>query len=133
MLWLENMNQHELFTQPARLFSHLDESPERDIQAAILHYLAKCSKVAWCHRMNVGRVKKSNPNGTARWITFGFRGMPDIMGQLTDGRFLAVEVKAQGGRVSSEQAAFIQTVEAAHGVGVVAYSVDDVIRVLNAK
>lgn len=125
-----NMEQQQLFKPQARLFSNLDDSPERDIQGAILRYLEKCSKVAWCHRMSVGRAKLSNPNGSARWVNFGFVGCPDIMGQLTDGRFLAVEVKSKRGKPSKEQADFIQTVQAAHGVGVVAYSVDDVIQAL---
>lgn len=124
------MKQKELLTPPAKLFSHLNHAPERDIQAAILQYLAKCHKVAWAHRMNVGVFKQRNKDGSERWIRFGFRGMSDIMGQLTDGRLLAIEVKKQGGKVSAEQAAFIQAVEAANGVGIVAYSVDDVIEAL---
>lgn len=128
------MEQKELFTQPVKpkLFNHLSDSPERDIQGAILRYLERCSKVAWCHRMSVGRAKLSNPGGGTRWVNFGFVGCPDIIGQLTDGRFLAVEVKAKRGRPSSEQAAFIQTVQAANGVGVVAWSVDDVIQAITA-
>lgn len=121
------MKQQELLTTHAKLFSQLNDAPERDIQAAILQYLAKCHKVAWAHRMNVGAVKQHNKDGSARWIKFGFRGMPDIMGQLTDGRLLAIEVKKKGGKVSPEQAVFIQAVEAANGVGLIAYSVDDVI------
>ena len=124
------MKQSELFTQLAK---HLNDAPERDIQAAILQYLAKCHKVAWAHRMNVGAVKQHNKDASARWIKFGFRGMPDIMGQLTDGRLLAIEVKKKGGKVSPEQAGFIQTVNVAHGVDIIAYSVDDVIERLASE
>ena len=114
-----------------RVYSKSTKSAsEHGIQSAILDYLKRCSKVAWAHRMNSGKFKKSNGNGTFRWIQAGFVGCPDIMGQLTDGRFLAIEVKSARGKLSPEQSAFIDTVRAAKGVAIVARSVDDVIAVL---
>lgn len=43
-------------------------------------------------------------------------------------RFTAIEVKTVGTRVSDEQAAFINAVNDAGGLGVIAYSVEDAIR-----
>ena len=39
--------------------------------------------------MNSGAAKVGN-----RFIRFGFVGCPDVIGQLKDGRFIGVEVKA---------------------------------------
>jgi penicillin-binding protein-related factor A (putative recombinase) len=55
------------------------------------------------------------------------KGISDILG-VYEGRFLAIEVKRPGGRVSSEQRAFIERVNEEGGVGFVAYSVDDVVK-----
>lgn len=52
------------------------------------------------------------------------------MAQLTDGRFVAVEVKSRTGRLSEEQGAFLQCVAAGGGVAIVARSVDDVLEAL---
>jgi hypothetical protein len=57
----------------------------------------------------------------------GRKGVADILGILPGGKFLAVEVKKPGGRVSPEQADFLQEVNAAGGVGFIAYSSQDVI------
>lgn len=121
--------QPSLFKSRAapRLYGDVSGLSEHDIQNSILAYLARCSKVAWAHRMNSGKFKKSNGDGSFRWIQAGFVGCPDIMGQLTDGRFLAVEVKAAKGRLSPEQSAFLDAVLAGNGVAIVARSVDDVI------
>ncbi|GHU20025.1 hypothetical protein FACS189475_08250 [Betaproteobacteria bacterium] len=85
------------------------EPREADIQSAILQALNVHPSVAWAERMNSGAGRLMYPGGKAsRFIRFGFPGMPDIMGQLKDGRLLAIEVKRPSGRVSDEQQAFIQ-------------------------
>lgn len=52
-------------------------------------------------------------------------GTPDITACL-DGRFIAIEVKQPGGRVSPLQAAHIELIKKANGTAFVAYSLDDV-------
>jgi hypothetical protein len=54
------------------------------------------------------------------------KGISDILG-IYQGRFLAIEVKRPGGRVSREQREFLNRVNAEGGLGFVAYSVDDVV------
>jgi len=54
------------------------------------------------------------------------KGISDILG-VYKGRFLAIEVKRPGGRVSPEQRAFIERINDEGGIGFVAYSVDDVV------
>jgi len=55
-----------------------------------------------------------------RFIKCGFTGCPDIIGQLKDGRFLAIEVKKSGGKLTKEQNEFITMVNMNHRFGIVA-------------
>lgn len=84
--------------------------------------------VAWVERQNSGAFKDGN-----RFVRFGWPGCADILGQLRDGRFLAVEVKAPGGRLSEAQAFFLDRVRAAGGVAFVASSAADVFRNLPSE
>jgi hypothetical protein len=110
------------------------EPTEADVLASVLQYLElaqRQGRVAWYARMNVGAGKLQRPNGQAgQWIRFGFAGQPDILGQLVDGRLLAVEVKRPSGRVRPEQEAFLARVLRHQGVAGVVRSVDDVERLL---
>jgi len=47
-----------------------------------------------------------------------------------DGRFVAIEVKRPGGKVTDGQREFLRKVTAAGGIAFVAYSVEDVVREL---
>lgn len=106
------------------------EPLERDIQAAILRYLACDPRVAWHHRFNVGaqRVNGTDANGrpTRRFIRYAFKGCSDILGQVVTGHLLAVEVKRPGEGPSDEQAAFLERVAGAGGLAVLAFGIDDV-------
>jgi hypothetical protein len=53
-----------------------------------------------------------------------------VLGQLKDGRFLGVEVKAQAGRLRPEQALFLERIRCAGGVAFVARDLRDVLRAL---
>lgn len=98
---------------------------EHQTQAAILRYLEVSPRVAWAERMNTGAVKIPAANGRDRFLRFGFPGCPDILGQLTDGRLLAIEVKSPSGRASEAQAAFLALVATHGGVAILARSIDD--------
>ena len=65
-----------------------------------------------------------------RFIRFGFKGCPDVLGQMRDGRLLGVEVKAQAGRLRPEQALFLERIRCAGGVAFVARDCRDVLRAL---
>jgi hypothetical protein len=60
------------------------------------------------------------------------KGVSDILACF-EGRFLAIEVKRPGGRVSPDQELFLARVRKAGGIGLVAYSVDDVVEGLGVK
>lgn len=94
---------------------------ERDVLASILEYLPYAKPVAWFARMNSGGYEIKG-----QFVRFGFKGCSDIIGQLRDGRFLAIEVKRPGGTVTEDQVEFLAKVQRANGVAFVAHSLDDV-------
>jgi hypothetical protein len=60
------------------------------------------------------------------------RGVSDIIG-CWNGRFLAIEVKTPGGRVSPDQEKFLEAVRRHGGIAFVARSIDDVIEGLGIQ
>jgi hypothetical protein len=76
-------------------------TPEGRIKTTCLRYLERRGIFCW-----------NNPSGAVRvapdrWVHFGKKGSADLLGCLPGGRFLAVEVKAPGGRLSPEQKQFL--------------------------
>jgi hypothetical protein len=66
-------------------------------------------------------------------VRFGPKGSPDIHGYLKGGRALFVEVKRPSGRVSPEQREFIERA-AKHGcVAILARSVDELWKAMDAE
>ena len=84
---------------------------ESDLQNKIMVYLNDHPKVAWCMVTTTGMVKSKGFR-----MTVGFPGLSDIIGQLTDGRTLAIEVKLPGKKPTSVQESFLQTVSDNSGV-----------------
>ena len=108
---------------------------EGSVQAAVLRYLRLDCRVAWVQRFNTGAhvTAETPPSGKPkrRFIRYAFPGCADLLGQLRDGRFLAVEVKTRTGRVSPAQQAFLATVARHGGVALLARSIEDVRRALD--
>lgn len=100
-------------------------TPEGLIKNQICHWLALYSKLFWVQQAGKipGRINRSR---------FLRNGISDILG-VWDGKMLAIEVKAPGGKLSNEQADFLDKVNLAGGIGFVAYSVEDVIKALGKK
>ena len=103
-----------------------NDRPEAAALSEVLKALRAHPAVVWCERMNSGAAKIGN-----RFIRFGFTGCPDVLGMLTDGRLLGVEVKAPKGKLRPEQAFMLERINGAGGVGFVARNCLDVIRALN--
>lgn len=60
--------------------------------------------------------------GRQRWLEFGITGASDYIGQMKDGRVLAIEAKAQpyrASQVTDDQRSFLATVNKYGGLGVV--------------
>ena len=102
-----------------------DES-EKGIEEAIRAYLRALGAFeikVWTGGIALfdGRVARNNNKGAA-----------DILA-CWRGRFVAIEVKSKTGRVSPEQVAFLADVKRAGGIALVARSLDDVRRALEAQ
>ena len=98
--------------------------PEHGVQLAILEFLAYKKIMAW--RCNSGAAVFES-NGRKRFVSFGRKGMSDILGILPGGKLLAIEVKApKTGRVTPEQQDFLNDINRHGGCAFVARSVDDV-------
>ena len=67
----------------------------------------------------------------ARMMTFGLCvGSSDIIGITPSGKFLAIEVKTPKGRATKEQLRFIEAVKSAGGIGGIARSVEDALKLI---
>jgi hypothetical protein len=88
------------------------QTPESAVLAGCLRYLEKAGIYHW--RNSTGAVRIA----PGRFIRFGKVGSSDILGCLPDGRFLAVECKAERGRLSPEQRHFLAEVQALGGLAV---------------
>lgn len=106
------------------------EPREADVLSAVLTALKLHPKVAWAQRMQTGAGKLLRKGGASQWLRFGWVGAPDVVAQLRDGRFMAVECKRPSGSTTPEQDAFLACVAANGGVAVVARSVDDLLEAL---
>jgi len=88
-------------------------TPEGRIKAACLRYLEKRGFMAWNNPSGAVRIAQD------RWLHFGKKGSADILGCLSGGRFLAVEVKAPSGRLSQEQQVFLEAIRSLGGLALV--------------
>ena len=105
---------------------------ERDTQTSILLELSHGptrllrinAGVAW-----QGRVLQHNRDLLVlehpRAVRLAAPGVSDLLGWTEGGRFVAIEVKASRGRLTDEQAAFIELVRRSGGLAGVARSVAD--------
>ena len=107
--------------QPKRIH----DKPEAFALVEVLTAQSTHLAVAWYENMNGGAAHMG-----ARFVRFGFKGCPDVLGQLRDGRLLGVEVKAKTGRLRPEQAVFLERIRGAGGVAFVARDLRDVLREL---
>ena len=98
----------------------MTEQREATIQYSIMRLLNVHPKVAWAERMNSGVAKLKGFR-----VKFGFVGCADIIGQLRDGRLLAIECKNEKGELTEQQEKFLQKVTKNHGVAGVCRSVQD--------
>ena len=99
---------------------------EKDVQRAILDYLAW--KKIFHYRQNTGAMV-SEYKGAKRFMRFGAKGSPDIVAVIS-GRYIGIECKGSNGKQSADQIIFQRDLELAGGLYVVAYSLDDIKKVL---
>ena len=100
---------------------------ERDVLRPVLEYLQRHRRVVWAQRISTGAGMLLRPDGSQYFIKFGFEGCPDILGQLTDGRLLAVEAKRPKGDRRRGQIVFINAAKKNRAVAGFVESVNDAI------
>ena len=91
---------------------------ESETQRQILNYLQANPKVVFAIRINAGGHRgrmRAAPTGT-----------PDILGMLTSGYTLAIEVKHDKRKATPQQQEFLDKVNDNAGLGFVAHSLEDV-------
>lgn len=103
-----------------------NDRPEAGALLEVLRVLRNHPAVAWCERVNTGATKIGN-----RFVRFGWKGAPDIIGMTREGVLLACEVKAPRGQLRPEQREFLALVQRFGGVAFVARDCRDVLRALS--
>ena len=93
---------------------------EGQVVNACIRWLLLNKCFVW--RNNTGSYK---PEGSNRFIRYGCKGSPDIIGLTPSGRFIGVECKFGKGKLTELQEAFGERIEDSNGIFIVAYSVDD--------
>ncbi len=100
---------------------------EHDIQNMILEYLPKMGIFAWRNNTGVTKNFYTNKQGitSERFWRAGVKGMPDILGvHRATGRFIAIEVKRPGGKLTKEQAEMILWLRECNAIAFVADSLE---------
>ena len=103
---------------------------EQGIQKVIIDYLKLKKFIVFKHR-NVGIYKQAT--GSYIPLSFGEKGISDIIACSPKGTFIAVEVKKPGGNPSPDQLDFLARINASGGIGILAYSLDDVLGKVGEK
>jgi hypothetical protein len=80
-------------------------------------------------RINVGKFRPLD--GGARVIQSAPEGTPDLLGVMTPGRAIAIEVKAQRGKQRVVQVAWQNAWEKRGGINILARSLEDVYKGLD--
>lgn len=112
--------------RPPPLRLRVQEVPESVVLDAALKVAGLHPGVAWACRMNSGATRYKDANGKERFVRFHtMPGMSDIVGQMKDGRFLAMECKRRGEYPTEAQQRFLELVRDAGGVAGVVRSAQD--------
>jgi len=96
-----------------------------DSQKDILAFILQHPKVYDAWVTTQGRLKGK--------YKIGKTGVSDIIGFMKNGRFLAVEVKKVGEKISDQQQIFIDSVNMCGGVAGVAITIEDANKILGNK
>ena len=100
----------------------LPGATEQDIQKGILDYLLLRKYVAFKHNSTQFGVR----DGKNFAFSNSKKGVADIIACSPKGTFVAIEVKKPGGRATPEQLEFLEKVRSAGGIGILAFSLEDV-------
>lgn len=102
---------------------------EQQLVNLVIEYLCRKRCFVWRNNTAFNLFKyttKSGENKT-RALRSGIKGSSDIIGLTRLGKFIAVECKIGNNKTTPEQDLFLHEVGTRGGLGIVAYSLDDVI------
>jgi len=99
---------------------------EKQIQKAITDWLAWNQIFYW--RVCLGPIFVQGKNGKTYPAPNSMKGHPDIAFVLPNGRYGAIEVKSEKGKLSPEQKIWIEQLTKNGALVIVARSLDDVIK-----
>lgn len=97
--------------------------PAQLLTRAVTDYLTAAGVYHW--RNSSGGMYAGTADGRGRYVKFGQPGVSDLCA-LVNGKFFAIEIKAGKDQLRPSQVKFLEDIEAAGGVAVVARSVADV-------
>ena len=101
------------------------KSTEKETQQSILDYLHLKGHFVW--RNNTGAFKTERGG----FYRIGMPGSPDILGvKKDDGKFIGIEVKSKGNKLTVLQKSFLDEINKRGGIGMVAYDLDTVMKIL---
>ena len=103
---------------------------ESDIQSSIMIALGEHPAVAWVCVTSTGTYKGLKGG---RPIKIGIPGMPDIIGQMRDGRLLGLEVKKPGEVPKPVQHEFLDMISKNGGVSGYATNVEQAMQVVDGN
>lgn len=107
-------------------------SSEQELQRQCLDYLNKQPDVfAW--RNSNGAIYDQRNKLFRKKSTFELNGISDILGTMSDGRIIAIEVKKPGSKesaLSNEQLVFLNKIKKMNGVCGWIQSIEDLERIL---
>jgi hypothetical protein len=102
---------------------------EQSLIRPALQLLGLRGCMAW--RNNSGATSATH-NGRKRFVRFGGTpGCSDIIGLMPNGRFLALELKSDTGRLTPAQRSFLERVEQLGGLALVVRSLKELERALD--
>jgi hypothetical protein len=99
---------------------------ESVLVADCLEWLLAMGCLAW--RQNAGMIRKGN-----HMIRQGPKGISDIIGCTPTGRFLAVECKRRGRKVTADQQLYLERIRGCDGIGLVVYSLGELVEQISGK
>jgi hypothetical protein len=102
---------------------------ETELQSSIIAYLLLQGHYIWRNNTGVVCSQYTRKDGVCKkrlWRA-GKRGSSDIIGVAENGKFIAIECKIGRSKATEEQSQFIKDIQIHNGIGIIAYSLDDVI------
>jgi len=98
---------------------------ESEIQSSIMIALGEHPKVAWCYVTSAGSFRVRGG-----YMTVGVKGMPDILGQMRNGKMFGVEVKKPKEKPTPEQFEFLELISKNGGISGWCFDVAGAIQII---